>query len=176
LSAVTNDPARLVGQIHNSQSIGGLLSFVGFADLCSKAISASHRNPKKGGWDRRTLRTGVLGGEELFQLTSQDGGAPVLFRSVVGIHGRTIIGREVINKRRRWAIEAENERIPVKRDLIRRDSGAAKPLYDVVLYTPGHRADKAFRRRRRIGRADLQNLRYQRRVIGNPVSHHHPPS
>ena len=41
---------------------------------------------------------------------------------------------------------------------------------------PGHRADEAFRRGRRVGGADLQNLRHQRRVAGNPVPHDDPAS
>ena len=55
-----------------------------------------------------------------------------------------------------------------------RNSGVCEPLDHVLLDAPGHRADEPFRRRRGVRRADLQNLRHQRRIIGDPVSHHDP--
>ena len=48
----------------------------------------------------------------------------------------------------------------------------AKALDDVTLHTPRHGTDEAFRRRRRKRRADLQQLRYERRIVRNPVAHH----
>ena len=43
-----------------------------------------------------------------------------------------------------------------------------------LLDAPRHRADEPFRRRRRVRGADLQDLRDQRRVAGDPVAHDDP--
>ena len=51
---------------------------------------------------------------------------------------------------------------------------AAKRSRTWLLVAPGHRADEAFRRRRRVGGADLQDLRDQRRVARDPVAHDDP--
>ena len=44
----------------------------------------------------------------------------------------------------------------------------------MALDTPGHRTDEAFRRRRREARADLQDLRHERRIVRDPVAHDDP--
>ena len=49
---------------------------------------------------------------------------------------------------------------------------AAKSLDHVALNPPRHGADKALRRWRRVGRADLQNLRDECRIVWDPVAHH----
>ena len=59
-------------------------------------------------------------------------------------------------------------------DVRRSDPGRFEALAHLALVAPGHGADEAFGRRRRIGSADLQDLRDQRRVAGNPVAHDDP--
>src|SRR5262249_24627321 len=45
-----------------------------------------------------------------------------------------------------------------------------------LLSTPQVRADKAFRRRWRVGQADFQDLIHQCGIVWNPVSHHDSPT
>ena len=51
---------------------------------------------------------------------------------------------------------------------------AANRSITLLLDAPRHRADEPFRRRRRVGGADLQDLRHQRRIVGDPVPHDDP--
>ena len=51
------------------------------------------------------------------------------------------------------------------------DPGGGEARADVILLTPGHRADEAFGRRRGERGAGLQNLRHQGRVAGDPIAH-----
>ncbi len=57
-------------------------------------------------------------------------------------------------------------------DLLLWYARGTKSLDYVALNTPCHRADKTLRRRRRVGRGNLQYLCDQRRVARNPVSHY----
>ena len=54
------------------------------------------------------------------------------------------------------------------------DARARESFADLALDSPGHRAHEALRRGRRVGGADLQDLRHERRVVGDPVPHDDP--
>ena len=54
------------------------------------------------------------------------------------------------------------------------NSGAAESFDHIVLDPPRHRTDEAGRWGRRVGGTDLQHLRHERRIAGNPVAHNDP--
>ena len=54
--------------------------------------------------------------------------------------------------------------------------GRGEALDDVVGHAPRHRADEALGRRRRVRRADPEDLRDERRVAGDPVPHDDAPA
>jgi len=92
------------------------------------------------------------------------------------IHRWTIIFSKRGNELRRgpWKIEAVG--VLEVRDVFLWHPRGGKSLHHVSLNSPGHRADKAFWRRRRVRRADFQDLSHQCRIVWNPVSHRDPPA
>ena len=56
----------------------------------------------------------------------------------------------------------------------RAPTGAREAIDHVLLDPPRHRADETLGRRRRVGRADLEDLGDQGRIVGNPVAHDDP--
>ncbi len=117
------------------------------------------------------VRAFVLAGEQSFQFLLEISCATVLFRRVERIHGRPVVFSEFIHERGGRAGIVERERFPAEGDLFFGNSRAGESFDHMALDTPRHRADEAFRRWRRVGGADLQDLRDQRRVAGNPVPH-----
>src|SRR6185437_2257275 len=51
-----------------------------------------------------------------------------------------------------------------------------EPLEDVLFDAPGHRADEALGRRRRVRHAHTQELGDEGRIVRDPVPHHDPPA
>src|SRR5207237_8062001 len=57
-----------------------------------------------------------------------------------------------------------------------RKSGSLEAAAHFSLVAPGHWADKAFRRRRGVGRTYPQDLRDEGRIAGDPVAHDDAPA
>src|SRR5947207_460136 len=61
----------------------------------------------------------------------------------------------------------------LERDPVYGYARGRKSLDYVLFHPPGHRADESFWGRRRIGSTYPQELRYERRIVRDPVSHHY---
>ena len=120
------------------------------------------------------VRTLVLALEQVVQLLFEVFAAAVLFRRLERIHRWPVVFSEGVNQLRRRRGKAEGIGVSDKRDLVLRDAGGAESLDHVALDPPGHRAHEALGRGRRVGRADLQDLRHQGRIVRNPVPHDDP--
>lgn len=118
----------------------------------------------------------VLAVEQSFQLFLQVAGATALFCSLERIHRWTVIFSKRGNELRRGPWKIEGVGVLEERDVFLWHPRGGKSLHHVSLNPPGHRADKAFWRRRRVRRADFQDLSHQCRIVWNPVSHRDPPA
>src|SRR6185436_10963349 len=98
----------------------------------------------------------VLAREELLQLFLEIGGTTALLRRVQRVHRRPVELSEVGHERSGRHGSLERERLAGERDVLLRGSGSGESLDDMALDTPRHRTDEAFRRRRRVGGADLE--------------------
>src|ERR1051326_6680195 len=99
------------------------------------------------------------------------GGPPIFCGRLEGIHRRAIVVTELFDVFRRRSIEAKNESVRSARNIFRGNSRGSESFGDMALDAPGHGANKAFWRWRRVRRADLQNLRDQCWVVRDPISH-----
>src|SRR5438874_1644993 len=106
-----------------------------------------------------------------FQFRLQIAGSTIFFRSFERIHRRSVIFSKLSNEVSRCGRKIERIAVSDERNLLLWNPCGSKSLDHVALDPPCHRADEAFRRWRGISGADLQNLRHQRWVIRNPVSH-----
>src|SRR5262249_48811500 len=116
----------------------------------------------------------VLTDEQSFQLFLQIRGATVLFSGLEGVHGRAVIFSEGSRELGGCSGEVESVSIFGEGNVLLWHSRSGKSLEHVVFDTPRHRADEALRWGRRVGGTNLENLRHQRGVAGNPVSHDNP--
>src|SRR6476620_11407862 len=119
-------------------------------------------------------RACVLAVEEGVQLTVQLGIATVGSGGVEGVHSRSVIRSERGNELRRWACEVERVGGLLERNVLFGHSGGRESLDCVVLDAPCHRTDEPFWGRRRVGRADLQDLGDERWVVRDPVPYDDP--
>src|SRR5262245_3462308 len=113
----------------------------------------------------------VLAVEQFFQLFLQISGSTVPFRRFESIHGRPVVFSECMHKCHGGARIVEHKRVPGKGYLLGGNTSTGKSFYYVALDPRCYRVDEALWRWRCVGGADLQNLRHQRRIIGNPVAH-----
>ena len=109
--------------------------------------------------------------KERFQFFLQLACPAVLVCRVKRIHCRAVVFAEILHERGRWFGRIEHERFPHKRYFLLRNACSAESFDNMGFDTPGHWADKSFRRRRSVSGTDLQYLRHQRRIIGNPITH-----
>ena len=110
----------------------------------------SDGHPEKGCWDHCGLVTAadILLPEQRHQFGAQGIGLAILRRRLKGVHGRPIIEAEIVDRFDRRSGMAEDESVAPERNSVRANSRRAEPLGDLLLKTPGHGADKSFRRRR----------------------------
>jgi len=101
------------------------------------------------------VRAFVFTIEQLFQFLLQVTSQAVLFRGFKCTHGWPIIGPEFPHEGRGRAGIIEGKRILRKRNITGGNPCHGKSFDHVVFDPPGHRADEARRRGRRVGRTDF---------------------
>src|SRR5262249_20394377 len=110
----------------------------------------------------------VLAVEERLQLGFQFVLPASGFRGLERVHRRPVILPERRDEVRRRAREVERVGVSLERDVLGRHSCAGEPLVHLVLDAPGHGTDEPVGCRRQVGRADLEDLRDERRGVGGP--------
>src|SRR5262244_1044835 len=139
--------------------------------LLPREASARHGHAQERGGDRRRGLAAalVLAVEQSFQFLLQVSRLAALLGGIERIHARTIVSPELGDEAFRRARIVEHVGIPREGYPLLRHARRAEPLRHIALDAPRHRADKAFGWRWRVGGADLEDLRDQGGIAGNPV-------
>jgi hypothetical protein len=118
----------------------------------------------------------VLGVEQRIEFAVEVGRSAGGFGGGVGVHRGAVILSEVREHVRRLSGRVERVRVLGEGDIFFPDAGGGEAIDDVVFDSPRHRADESVRRRRGVGGADLENLRDERGIAGDPVAHDDAPA